>query len=162
MLIRNATREDLPVILEIMNFAILHSTAIYDYQCKSYQDIISWYEKKIIDKMPVFVGELNGHVIGFSTYGSFRTREAYKFSVEHSIYLKGEFQGKGFGKSMLQHLIVTAQQKGYHTMIAGIDSENTGSIEFHRKAGFMEVGRLKDVGYKFDRWLNLVFMQIIL
>jgi L-amino acid N-acyltransferase len=162
MLIRSASKDDLPVILEIMNYAILNTTAIYDYDPRSYQDILGWYEAKLLQKMPVFVGEEDGQVIGFSTYGIFRPKEAYKYCVEHSIYLKEEFHGRGFGKQILQHLVITAREQGIHTMIAGIDKDNKGSIEFHRKAGFVEIGTLKEVGFKFNRWLDLVFMQLML
>jgi phosphinothricin acetyltransferase len=112
--------------------------------------------------MPVLVCEINGQAVAYGSYGIFRAWDAYKFSVEHSIYVHKNFQGQGIGKQLLIALIDKAKQDGYHTMIAGIDADNQKSCEFHKKLGFFEVGRFKEVGYKFDRWLDLVFMQLML
>ena len=95
-------------------------------------------------------------------YSEFRFREAYKFTVEHSVYVHENFHGKGIGKLLLQELIALAQKQNLHTMIAVIDAENQGSVAFHEKFGFKTVGIIKESGYKFDRWLDSVFMQLIL
>lgn len=95
-------------------------------------------------------------------YGEFRFKEAYKFTVEHSVYVSNDFQGKGIGKLLLKELIAAAKEQGIHTMIAVIDSENESSVDFHEKFGFETVGLIKESGWKFERWLHSVFMQLIL
>lgn len=160
--IRPYKTEDTQAILAIINHAILHSTALYDYAIRSYEQQKNILEDKINKKFPVIVAELDGNVVGFGMYSEFRFREAYKFTVEHSVYVNENFHGKGIGKLLLQELITLARKQKLHTMIAVIDSENQGSVEFHEKFGFKTVGIIKESGYKFDRWLHSVFMQLIL
>jgi phosphinothricin acetyltransferase len=112
--------------------------------------------------MPVIVAEKDNEVVGFGTYGIFRPWDAYRFSVEHSIYTHHNFRGMGIGKLIMTELIKLAIEQGFHTMIAGVDASNKGSYGFHKKFGFQEIGTFKEVGYKFDRWLDLVFMQLFL
>ncbi|MDJ1485045.1 N-acetyltransferase family protein [Cytophagaceae bacterium YF14B1] len=160
--IRDATSDDVPAILSIINHAIAHTTAVYDYQPRSLEVQQAWFDKKQVDNMPVLVADYQGKIIGFGSYGIFRPWEGYRFSVEHSIYVSEESRGKGVGKMLLEVLIDRARKQGFHTMIAGIDAENVVSCELHRKLGFQETGRLKEVGYKFDKWLDLAFMQLYL
>lgn len=160
--IRPYKTEDTQAILEIINHNILNSTALYDYNIRSYEQQKNILDEKISKKFPVIVAEYDGNVVGFGMYSEFRFREAYKFTVEHSVYVDEAFHGKGIGKQLLQELIVLARKQKLHTMIAVIDSENQGSIEFHEKFGFKTVGIIKESGYKFDRWLHSVFMQLIL
>ena len=160
--IRPYKTEDTQAILAIINHAILHSTALYDYAIRSYEQQKNILEDKINKNFPVIVAELDGNVVGFGMYSEFRFREAYKFTVEHSVYVNENFHGKGIGKLLLQELITLARKQKLHTMIAVIDSENQGSVEFHEKFGFKTVGIIKESGYKFDRWLHSVFMQLIL
>ena len=160
--IRPYKTEDTQAILAIINHAILHSTALYDYAIRSHEQQKNILEDKINKNFPVIVAELDGNVVGFGMYSEFRFREAYKFTVEHSVYVNENFHGKGIGKLLLQELIVLARKQKLHTMIAVIDSENQGSVEFHEKFGFKTVGIIKESGYKFDRWLHSVFMQLIL
>lgn len=162
MIIREAKHKDLPFILDIMNDAILNSTAIYDYGIRNPEFVENWFDKKRIDKMPVLVCEVNDHAVAYCSYTLFRPWHAYQYSVEHSIYVHKDYQGQSIGKQLLGSLIEKAKQGGYHTMIAGIDASNVQSCLFHEKFGFQEVGRLKEVGYKFDRWLDLIFMQLML
>jgi L-amino acid N-acyltransferase len=162
MRIREAEHKDLSIILTIMNDAIVHTTSIYDYKPRDHDFVENWFEKKRTDKMPVLVAEKNGGLVAYGSYGIFRAWEAYKFSVEHSIYVQQDFQGQGIGKQLLIALVDRAKKDGYHTMIAGIDADNQKSYAFHKKLGFAEVGKFKEVGYKFDRWLDLVFMQLML
>jgi len=162
MFIREAQQSDLSIILDIMNDAILNTTSIYDYKIRSAQFVETWYNKKRLDNLPVLVAEINGSAVAYGSYGPFRAWDAYKYSVEHSIYVQKKFQGQGIGKQLLIALIDKARNDGYHTMIAGIDAANQKSYDFHRKLGFFETGRMKEVGYKFDRWLDLVFMQLML
>jgi phosphinothricin acetyltransferase len=160
--IRPYKTKDTQAILEILNFNILHSTSLYDYEIRSYEQQKSILEDKINKGFPVIVAELDGEVAGFGMYSEFRLREAYKFTVEHSVYVNENFQGKGIGKLVLQELIDLARQQNIHTMIAVIDSENQNSVVFHEKFGFETVGVFKECGFKFDRWLNTVFMQLLL
>jgi len=160
--IRPYKTEDTQAILDIINHNILHSTALYDYAIRSYEQQKNILEEKINKKFPVIVAELYGNVVGFGMYSEFRFREAYKFTVEHSVYVNEDFHGKGIGKLLLQELIVLARKQKLHTMIAVIDAENQGSVEFHEKFGFVTAGIIKESGYKFDRWLHSVIMQLIL
>jgi phosphinothricin acetyltransferase len=159
--IRPYKTEDTQAILAIINHTILHSTALYDYAIRSYEQQKNILEDKINKNFPVIVAELDGNVVGFGMYSEFRFREAYKYTVEHSVYVNENFHGKGIGKLLLQELIALAQSQKIHTMIAVIDSENQGSVEFHEKFGFATVGIIRESGYKFDRWLHSVFMQLI-
>ncbi|MDQ4141389.1 MAG: N-acetyltransferase family protein [Bacteroidota bacterium] len=159
---REATETDLPGILDIMNEAIENTTAIYDYNPRSYEYVVDWYFKKKSENMPVFVCASEDQTIGYGTYGIFRSWDAYKFSVEHSIYVHKDYRGNGIGKVLMTHLINQAKKDGFHTMIAGIDALNVNSCKFHEQFGFFEVARFKEVGFKFNKWLDLVFMQLML
>ena len=160
--IRTYTITDCPAILAIINEAILTSTALYDYHPRTLEQQIAIFEDKISKDFPIIVAEENNQVIGFGYYSEFRFREAYKFTVEHSVYAAKNYIGKGVGKLLLSELIQLAKAQKMHTMIGVIDSENLNSISFHEKFGFEEVGYIKESGYKFDRWLDSVFMQKIL
>ena len=160
--IRHAELSDLPQILDIYNDAILHTTAVYDYEPHTLDMRRKWFEEKQQDGFPVFVAEEGREVLGFSSIGPFRRAwTAYKYSVENSIYVKDGKRGKGTGKLLMQPLIDAAKELQLHTIIAGIDADNKLSIDFHKQFGFIEVAHFKEVGYKFDRWLDLVFMQLI-
>ena len=154
--------EDTHAILAIINYNILHSTALYDYNVRTVEQQKSILEDKVVKGFPVIVAELEGIVVGFGMYSEFRFREAYKFTVEHSVYVNDEYHGKGIGKLLLEALIKKAKNQKLHTMIAVIDAENQSSVAFHEKFGFKTVGIIKESGYKFDRWLDSVFMQLIL
>lgn len=160
--IRPYQTKDTQAILDIINHNILHSTALYDYAVRSYEQQKNLLEEKISKNFPVIVAELDGQVAGFGMYGEFRFREAYKFTVEHSVYVNQNFHGKGIGKALLQELIALAKKQKLHTMIAVIDAENQGSVAFHEQFGFKTVGIIKESGYKFNRWLDSVFMQLLL
>ncbi len=162
VIIRNATLEDIPQILEIVNHAILHTTSNYLYDLQTLENQLQWFEDKKSKKFPIIVADHNGTAVGFGTYGTFREKIGYQYTVEHSVYVAPDFIGKGIGKQLLLALIVIAKDAGYHTMIGGIDASNTGSIAFHKKFGFVETGILKEVGFKFGKWLDLQFMQLIL
>ena len=119
-------------------------------------------DDKLAKNFPVIVAEADGQVVGFGMYSEFRFREAYKFTVEHSVYVANDYHGKGIGNLLLAELITLAKVQKLHTMIAVIDAENQGSVLFHEKFGFKTVGIIKESGYKFNRWLHSVFMQLIL
>ena len=160
--IRSYQTQDTQAILEVINYNILNSTALYDYNIRSYEQQKAILDDKISKGFPVIVAEINGEVVGFGMYSEFRFREAYKFTVEHSVYVNQKYHGKGIGKIILQELIDLARKQNLHTMIAVIDAENQSSVDFHEKFGFKTVGIIKESGYKFDRWLHSVFMQLIL
>ena len=160
---RIARIEDLETILEIVNDAILNTTAIYDYDVRTLNEQISWFQEKQEQNFPVIVAtDENDKVIGFGTYGTFRMKIGFKFTVEHSVYVKEGFAGKGIGKALLLELINIAKAQKLHVMVGCIDAKNTGSIEFHEKFGFKKAGILKESGYKFEQWLDLQFVQLIL
>ena len=159
--IRPYKTDDTQAILAIINHNILHSTSLYDYNIRSYEQQKTILEEKINKNFPVIVAELDGIVVGFGMYSEFRFREAYQFTVEHSVYVSEDFQSKGVGKQLLQELINLARKQKLHTMIGVIDSENQSSIVFHEKFGFKTVGVIKESGYKFDRWLDSVLMQLL-
>lgn len=150
-------------ILDILNEAIVHTTAIYDYQPRPLESMDGWFKSKIEGKFPV-VGMFDGdrNLLGFGTYGRFRNWPAYKYSVEHSVYIKESARGKGIGCLLLAELIRIAETQGYHTLVAGIDSGNAISIRLHEKLGFAHSGTIVQAGYKFGRWLDLAFYQKIL
>ncbi len=160
--IRDYQKQDCSAVLAIINDAILNSTALYDYNMRTLATQETIFEEKLQKGFPVIVAEMNNEVIGFGYYSEFRFREAYKFTVEHSVYANKNVIGKGIGKLLLTELIERAKKQNLHTMIGVIDSENTNSIDFHKKFGFEEVGFIKESGFKFNRWLHSVFVQKIL
>lgn len=159
---RIAEEKDLKSIQAILNYYILNSNDIYDKQSRTDKEMQEWWSQKLQSNFPIWVAEDESEVIAFASYGSFRRWEGYSTTVEHSIYIHKSSQSKGIGKSLMKLLIDNAKSEGFHSMIGGIDSENTASIRFHERLGFHEAGLLKEVAFKNDRWLDLVFMQKIL
>lgn len=160
--IREATTADLPAILDIYNDAILNTTAVYDYEPHTLAMREQWFATKQQQGFPVFVAVIDNEVAGFSSIGPFRAWAAYQYSVENSVYVKDGHRGKGIAGLLMQPLIDAARKLGLHTIVAGIDATNEVSIRLHEKFGFREVALFREVGYKFDRWLDLTFMQLIL
>jgi phosphinothricin acetyltransferase len=160
--IREAREADLPVLLAIYNHVILNTTAVYTYEAQTIEARKAWYADKIAAGYPVFVAEEEGAVIGFSSYGPFRAWPAYKYTIENSVYVAEGQRGKGVGKLLIQPLIDSAKAKEYHAIIAGIDSANDASIRLHASFGFVEIAHFREVGYKFGRWLDLTFMELLL
>jgi len=150
-------------ILSIFNDAILNSTALYDYKSRTAESMKGWFEAKQKGNFPVIgVVNENRELLGFGSYGTFRAWPAYKYSVEHSIYVERRFRGQGIGKLLLAEIIKSAQSQNYHVLIGGIDSQNAASIRLHQRFGFQRVGTIRQVGFKFGRWLDLDFYQLIL
>ena len=151
------------IILDIFNEAIANSTALYDYEPRTLATVQKWFENKQEHDYPIIgIENDRGVLMGFATYGAFRSWAAYKYSVEHSVYVDVKFRGKGVGKRLLIESIELAKQQNYHTIIGSIDAENIISIGLHQSLGFIHCGTIKQAGFKFDRWLDLKFYQLIL
>jgi len=150
-------------ILTIFNDAIVHSTALYDYKPRAPESMIPWFEAKSKGRHPVIGVESEaGELMGFASYGPFRAWPAYKYSIEHSVYVDARFRGRGLGRLLLKEIIAAAQGQDYHVMIGGIDAENAVSIKLHESLGFTHCGTVQQAGFKFGRWLDLAFYQLIL
>lgn len=162
MEIRPYQTQDAETIVAILNYYIANSTALYDYELRTLEQQKAIFEEKLAKGFPVIVATIEKSVVGFGYYSEFRFREAYKFSVEHSVYVMPNEHGKGIGKIILQNLIDLAKRQKLHTMIGVIDAENESSIAFHQQYGFKTVGIIKESGFKFDRWLHSVIMQLML
>lgn len=160
--IRLAKETDLPAMLNIYNDVIVNTTAVYDYLPHTLEMRKQWFEGKQEQGIPVWLAEEDGLILGFGTYGPFRAWAAYRYSVENSVYVASHARGKGIGSQLLPAIISEARHQGMHTMMAGIDASNEASIRLHRKFGFEQVALFREVGWKFDRWLDLVFLQLML
>lgn len=160
--IRDAQQGDVPAILDIYNDAVIHTTASYDLAPVSLESRLDWFNHKGQGGWPVLVAELGTEVVGWATFGPFREKEGYKHTVEHSVYVRNGQRGGGIGLALMKALIAEAKRRQLHVMIGGIDADNAGSIAFHKRLGFEDGAHLRQVGHKFDRWLNLVFMPLYL
>jgi phosphinothricin acetyltransferase len=160
--IRPYQTQDTETIVSILNYYIANSTALYDYELRTLEKQQSIFEEKLAKGFPVIVATIDDRAVGFGYYSEFRFREAYKFTIEHSVYVMPNEHGKGIGKAILKYLIDLAKKQKLHTMIAVIDFENQSSVTFHEQFGFTTVGIIKESGYKFERWLHSVIMQLIL
>ncbi|WP_319519138.1 GNAT family N-acetyltransferase [uncultured Martelella sp.] len=159
MLIRDAKEADLPVVLEIYNDAVLHSTAIWNEILVDLENRKAWLAARNARGFPVLVAEREGAVIGYASYGDWRPFDGYRHTVEHSVYVHKDRRGGGAGRALMEALLAHARQAGMHAMIAAIEGDNTASIALHERLGFFHVGRYPEVGTKFGRWLDLVTMQ---
>lgn len=150
-------------IQAIFNEAIATSTALYDYAPRSREVILEWFAAKRAGGFPV-VGVVHeeGILAGFGSYGTFRAWPAYKYTVEHSLYVAPGFRGQGIGRLLMAELIERAGRQGVHLLVGGIDSQNTASRELHRRFGFTHAGTIREAGFKFGRWLDLEFHQLLL
>ena len=160
-MIRLATEDDLAQILIIYNDIILNTTAVYDYEPHSIEMRRDWFNTKKKQGFPVFVAEDDGKIVGLSSIGPFRNWAGYKYTVENSIYVDATQRGKGIGKLLMPPIIEAAKKMGLHTIVSGIDASNDASIRLHQSFGFEEVAHFKEVGFKFGRWLDLKFLELI-
>ena len=159
-MIRSAMAADVETILEIFNDNIVNSTAIYMYKEQTLQQRMAWFEAKQQSGEPLFVFEENGVVAGYATYGTFRPYPAFHYTVEHSVYVHKNHYKKGIASQLMHALIDYARTHEVKTMVACIDKENEASIRIHEKLGFTYSGTIRNAGYKFERWLDLVFYQL--
>ena len=162
-LVSGARQRHSSAILAIFNEAIANSTALYDYQLRTEADMDAWFDGKQRRNYPVICAENEaGELMGFASYGQFRERPAYKYTVEHSVYVDSRFRGLGVGRALLEATIEAAEGQGYHVLVGGIDASNAVSIKLHESLGFTSCGIVRQAGFKFGRWLDLAFYQLIL
>ena len=150
-------------ILEILNDAIVNTTALYDYHARPLSSMSKWFEVKRAGNFPV-LGAIDADqgLMGFASYGPFRAWPANKYTVEHSVYVHRDYRGRGIARSLLQKLISTAREQQYHVLVGGIDVANDASIVLHEQLGFVHAGTIRQAAFKFGRWLDLGFYQLIL
>lgn len=160
--IRPARREDCPAILEIYNDAVLKTTASYDYEPRTLSHRQEWFDEHQRIGFPIFVAVEAGRVIGWSALNRYHDRAGYRFTSENSIYIAEDCRGRGVGALLLAPLIESAKKLGLRAIIAAIDGENEASLRLHRRFGFETVGHFKKVGYKFNRWLDVIYMELLL
>jgi len=150
-------------ILAIFNEAIANTTALYDYRPRTKEKMAAWFDTKLKGDYPVLgIENEAGELMGFASYGAFRAYPAYKYTVEHSVYVAAPFRGQGLGKALLKEIIAAAGRQDYHTLIGAIDAGNAASIALHEELGFLNCGTVRQAGFKFGRWLDLVFYQLLL
>ena len=159
MTIRDATEADLPSILEITNEAIANTTAVWSIKPATLDARTAWLVERQSRGFPVLVADHDGSVLGFASYGDYRPWDGYLHTVEHSVYVHPDAQGQGLGRALLEALLERAEVQGKHVMVAGIEVSYAASIALHQRIGFEEAGQLRQVGRKFGRWLDLLFMQ---
>jgi len=159
--LRPAKESDLGAINDIYNYYVLQSTCTYQEQPELLSDRNEWFHHHT-EKYPVTVAECDGQVVGWSSLSPYRQRTAYRYTVENSIYVRYDWHRRGIGSLLMQDLIEKSRVLEYHTIIAAIDSSQTHSIALHAKYNFQEVGHLKHVGLKFGRWLDVIFMELLL
>jgi L-amino acid N-acyltransferase len=148
-------------ILAILNDAILHSTALYEYRPRLPASMAGWFAAKAAGPYPVIgLEDAAGELLGFASYGAFRPHAAYKYSVEHSVYVRADRRGQGVGRQLLQALVDAAGAQGYHLLVGGIDATNRASIALHERLGFSHAGTIREAGFKFGRWLDLALYQL--
>jgi phosphinothricin acetyltransferase len=160
--VRDAGEADLPGLLAIYNEVIENSTAVFSDRQVTLEDRAQWLAARQRDGFPVLVAVDAGAVVAFGSFGAFRAWPGYRFTVEHSVHVRAERRGEGIGTTVLEALIERAAALGLHAMIAGVEAENAASIRLHERLGFSVVARLPEVAWKFDRWLDLVFVQRLL
>jgi L-amino acid N-acyltransferase YncA len=162
MEIADAIEIDVPAITAIYNDVIRTSTAIFNDVPVSVDDRTAWWKARIAQGYPVLVAKEGNNIVGFATFGDFRPWPGYRFTVEGSIHIDVSVRRQGVGASLLDALIARARAAEKHVMVAGVDSANVASLRFLERSGFERVGHLREVGHKFDRFLDLVFLQYML
>jgi L-amino acid N-acyltransferase YncA len=157
--VRDAVEADLPAILDIYNDVIATSTAVYSEKPSTLADRQAWWTTRVEQGYPVLVAIDASGVIGFASFGDFRAWPGYRFTVEHSVHVRSDRRSQGVGSALMLPLIARAGALGKHVMLGGVDAGNHASLRFHERLGFEHAAHFREVGFKFDRWLDLVFMQ---
>ncbi|WP_334176587.1 N-acetyltransferase family protein [Pseudoxanthobacter sp.] len=162
IIVRPAVYADLPAILAIYNDAVVNTTAIWNETPSDLAGRTAWFEERIAAGFPVLVADEDGMALGYATYGPFRPHEGYRHTAELSIYVRADLRGRGVGKLLMARLVEEATARGVHVLVGGIEAENESSIRLHAAFGFQNCGVLPQVGAKFGRWLDLLFMARVL
>jgi phosphinothricin acetyltransferase len=162
VVVRDASIGDVPAILAITNAAIETTTANWSDEPRTLEEQLAWFHEKLATGLPVLAAAAGNDVVGWATFGSFRHSSGYRHTVEQSVYVADGRRRSGIGTALGAELIVRARARGVHTIVAGCEASNTASIRLHERLGFVETGRLTEVGTKFGRWLDLVFLQLTL
>jgi phosphinothricin acetyltransferase len=161
LFIRLAKKEDCEAIDAIYNYYVKHSTCTYQLEVESLAERLEWFERHG-SRHPIFVCEKDTVIVGWGSLSPFSPRAAWNYTVESSVYVKQDSHRCGIGAALMTKLIASARERGHHTILASIDGEQQASIELHRKFGFKTVAKIPEVGHKFDRWLDVVYMQLML
>jgi len=159
--VRPATESDLPGILEIYNDAVLNTTATFDTESQSLEEKREWLREASYPYV-VLVAERGGQVFGWASLRRFRPKAAYRYTAENSVYVRKDCHGEGIGRTLMRRLVEVGAENGFHTIIAGIAGDNPASLRLHKRFGFQVVGIERDVGYKFERWIDVMWMQKML
>lgn len=155
--------QDAESMLGIFNYAILHTTALYEYKPRTLAVMQTWFANKAAGNFPVIgLKNAEGELLAFASFGTFRAFPAFKYTVEHSVYVHPDHHGKGLGRRMLEAIIGAAKRQQVHVLVGGIDAANAASIALHEKLGFVHSGTITQAGFKFGRWLDLAFYQLTL
>lgn len=160
-LIRKATENDLNAINDIYNYYVLNSTCTFQTEVETIQDRMNWFQSHG-DEYPIIVCEINKEIIGWASLSPFHKRKAYKPTVENSVYIRNDNLRKGFGTSLSKELIKLAKKIGYHSIIAKISEDQNASVVLHEKLSFQKAAHLKEVGFKFNKRIDVVFYQLII
>jgi L-amino acid N-acyltransferase YncA len=159
LLIRDATREDMPAVLAIYNHEVLHSTATYQYTLRTLAEQEDGFAARSTPPYAFLVAcDPAGTVLGFASYGLYRPREGWRFACEHSVYVHKDHRGRGIARMLMAPLMQRARAGGLQTMVGVVDASNTASVKLHESLGFALMGIHERGGYKFDRWLDVAFV----
>lgn len=158
-LLRDAVPADADAIAEIYNDAVLNTTAIWNDATVDAANRVDWLAARRAAGFPVVVAQIDGRVVAYASYGPFRPFDGYRFTVENSVYVASDARRAGIAGALMEELIRRAGEAGLHAMVAAIEAGNEASLRLHARLGFVETGRMPQVGSKFGRWLDLVFLQ---
>jgi phosphinothricin acetyltransferase len=159
VIVRDATVEDLPAIVEIYDEMVSMPSVLWRDDPTDLADRAHWMRSRLELGYPVLVADEGGDVLGYGSFGDFRSFPGYRPTVEHSIHVRAAATGSGIGQAIIDELIERARALDKSVMVAGVDAANDGSLRFHARNGFREVGRMPGVGRKFGRSVDLVLMQ---
>ena len=165
VIVRDATVDDMGAVNDLYNALIGTTTVAWTDTPEPFADRLAWFDRLRHGQRPVLVAEEHGAVVGYTAYESFRGAgkwPGYRYTVEHTIHVARDHWGHGVGRRLMTELIDRARIAGMHAMVGAVDADNAASIGFHERLGFQQVARMPEVGRKFDRWLDLVFVQLII
>ena len=160
-MIRDIKPADSPEIIEIYNYYILNTTVTFEEKAVTAADMVGRITE-ITEKYPWLVYELNGKIIGYAYASAWKSRCAYKHSVETTVYLQNGLSGKGYGTELYTELLSRLQKQSLHAIIGGVALPNDGCIALHQKFRFEKVAQFKEVGFKLDKWIDVTYWQKIL